>query len=311
MRFAPTCTTASSLSALDLAGGEKAPPGDDAASGRAGQVRQQRYWRLDYSRKRTEPPEELAEELRDRIGDAVRKRLVSDVPLGALLSGGIDSAVVVAEMAKASPDPIKTFSIGFEVAEYDERALARLTAGRFGTDHEEFVVTPDAIATLPRIVRHYGEPFADSSALPSFYLAEVTRRRVTVALNGDGGDESFAGYLRYIGAASAAAMDRFPRALRAAIARAGSRLPAATGHGARTGYVRRLLVSLNQPPPGRYSQYLSMTGLDDLLAPELKAATSGHPAAFVEAKWKGASGTLRWMSRWRRTWSATCPTTCS
>ena len=119
--------------------------------------------------------------------------MISDVPLGAFLSGGVDSSIVVSEMAAASPQPVKTFSIGFEEEEYNELPRARVIAERFATDHHEFVVKPDAIELVPKLVRHYGEPYADSSAIPTFYLAELTRRHVTVALNGDGGDESFPG----------------------------------------------------------------------------------------------------------------------
>ena len=112
---------------------------------------------------------------------------------------------------------MKTFSIGFEEEEYNELPRARLIADRFGTDHHEFVVEPDAIELVPKLVRHYGEPFADSSAIPSFYLAELTRRHVTVALNGDGGDESFAGYLRYVAnSAHRRGLEHVPRLRRGA-----------------------------------------------------------------------------------------------
>ena len=123
--------------------------------------------------------------------------MIADVPLGAFLSGGVDSSTVVAAMAEQSSEPVRTFSIGFTHDEYNELPQARLVAERFATEHHEYVVEPDAVEILPRIVRHYGEPFADPSAVPSFYVAEMARREVTVALNGDGGDETFAGYSRY------------------------------------------------------------------------------------------------------------------
>jgi asparagine synthase (glutamine-hydrolysing) len=157
------------------------------------------YWRLSYSEELEGTPEhELEAELLAHLRDAVRVRLMSEVPLGAFLSGGVDSSAVVALMAEASRDPVKTFSIGFPVAEYDELRYARQVAQRFGTEHHEFVLEPHALDIMPRLARHYGEPFADPSAIPSFYLAELTKRHVTVALNGDGGDESFAGYGRYL-----------------------------------------------------------------------------------------------------------------
>ena len=136
--------------------------------------------------------------------------MIADVPLGAFLSGGIDSSAVVAAMAEASSGPVKTFSIGFDNDAFDELPHARRVAELFGTDHHEFVVRPDAIAIVPKLVRHYGEPFADSSAIPSFYLAELTRRQVTVALNGDGGDESFGGYTRYVANRLASRLDHVP-----------------------------------------------------------------------------------------------------
>ncbi|HKP91374.1 MAG TPA: asparagine synthase (glutamine-hydrolyzing), partial [Thermoleophilaceae bacterium] len=171
----------------------------------------ERYWRLDYSRKRpaADGPE-LEGELRDQITRAVRRRMVADVPLGAFLSGGVDSSAIVAAMAEASAQPVKTFAIGFDDDEFNELPAARTVAERFATDHHEFVVEPNAVELIPRIVRHHGEPFADSSAIPTFYLSEMTRRHVTVALSGDGGDESFAGYTRYVSNGALAKLDRLP-----------------------------------------------------------------------------------------------------
>jgi asparagine synthase (glutamine-hydrolysing) len=179
---------------------------------RDGEVAIERYWRLDYGRKRkVDSREELNEEIRDTIRRATKRRMVSDVPLGAFLSGGIDSSAVVGAMAESSSQPVKTFSIGFENAAFNELEYARMIAEQFGTDHHEFVVRPDAVDRIPQIVRQYGEPFADSSAIACFHLAELTRGHVTVALAGDGGDEDFAGYDRYVDVARAG--DR--RALRA------------------------------------------------------------------------------------------------
>ena len=146
------------------------------------------------------PVADIEAELRDRFDAAVKRRLISDVPLGAFLSGGIDSASVVAAMAHVSNAPIETFTIGFEDPAFDERHFANLVSERYGTKHHEFVVSPDEISNLPKLVWHYGEPFADSSAIPTYYLSELTRGHVMVALNGDGGDENFLGYPRYVGA---------------------------------------------------------------------------------------------------------------
>ena len=134
----------------------------------------------------------------EALRESVRGHLVSDVPLGAFLSGGVDSSAVVATMARVSGGRVRTFSIGFDRSDYDETRYARLVAQRLGTEHHEQVVKPDAVAMAPRLVWHYNEPFADSSALPSLALCEMARGFVTVALNVDGGDEAFFGYDRYL-----------------------------------------------------------------------------------------------------------------
>jgi asparagine synthase (glutamine-hydrolysing) len=128
----------------------------------------------------------------------VKLRLISDVPLGAFLSGGVDSSLIVGLMAKLSGHPVKTFSIGFEEKDFDELYYARIVANHFSTDHHEFIVKPDAIEILPKLVWHYNEPFADSSAIPTYYVAKMTRDYVKVVLTGDAGDENFAGYPRYL-----------------------------------------------------------------------------------------------------------------
>ncbi len=140
---------------------------------------------------------ELKEELVALLDEAVRIRMISDVPIGAFLSGGVDSSAVVAMMASQSSSRVKTFCIGFDEVNYDERAYARMVADRYDTDHHEMVVRPDALAILPLLIWHYNEPFADPSAIPTYYVAQIARQHVTVALNGDGGDESFLGYSRY------------------------------------------------------------------------------------------------------------------
>ncbi len=163
----------------------------------AGEPRVSPYWTLRFVPAGSTTESEWVEGLRAHLADAVRSHMVSDVPIGAFLSGGIDSSAVVALMAQASASPIRTFSIGFLEADFDELGYARQVADRYGTEHHEFVVTPRALDVLPKLVWHFDEPFADSSAIPTYYVAMITRQHVTVALSGDGGDENFAGYRRY------------------------------------------------------------------------------------------------------------------
>ena len=143
-------------------------------------------------------PAALAEELRLRLAESVKSHLVSDVPVGAFLSGGVDSTSVVAHMAAEYGGSIKTFSIGFEEPAYDERPWARLAAERFGTDHHELVVRPDSVDRIANIVSYFDEPFADASAIPTYFVSQLAREHVKVVLSGDGGDEMFAGYERYV-----------------------------------------------------------------------------------------------------------------
>jgi len=164
-----------------------------------GHTRLECYWDLAFEPKWKLPAAELKQRVRDAVAESVRVRLVSDVPLGAHLSGGIDSSIVVALMAGMMDQPVRTFSIGFKEDAFSELPYARRVAQRFGTDHHEFILEPDALEVLPKLVRHFDEPFADPAAIPTWYLAKMTREHVTVALNGDGGDEAFGGYQRYFG----------------------------------------------------------------------------------------------------------------
>jgi asparagine synthase (glutamine-hydrolysing) len=163
-----------------------------------GEIEIQRYWNIDFSEKiKVINEKQLTEDVFERLKESVRQRLISDVPFGAFLSGGIDSSIIVALMSEIMHEPVKTFSIGFGEDAYNELPYARQIAKLFKTDHKEFIVRFDALDILPKLVRHYGEPFADSSALPTFYLSKMTSEFVKVALSGDGGDENFAGYDRY------------------------------------------------------------------------------------------------------------------
>lgn len=164
---------------------------------RKGTLLKKRYWQLDFSQKQNLSEEAWCEVIRNKLEESVKIRLMSDVPLGAFLSGGVDSSAIVAMMSKLSSKPVKTFSIGFEESGFNELPYARKIADQYHTEHTEFVVQPHGVEILPKLVWHYEEPYADSSALPTYYVSELTRKHVTVALNGDGGDESFGGYSRY------------------------------------------------------------------------------------------------------------------
>jgi asparagine synthase (glutamine-hydrolysing) len=230
---------------MSIYGGvEKLPPGH-TLSWRAeapGTVEVRRYWsaiRPEVSMSERD----AVEEIRRLLSQAVTSHLESEVPLGAFLSGGLDSSTVVALMARAAAGRVRTFSIGFEEAGYNEAPHARAVAKALGTDHTELVLTPDADQFVERIVSLFDEPFADSSALPTYFVAELARQQVTVALSGDGGDELFAGYTRY---ADVARQGALAAPLRAVPAMAGYALP----HGA---YGRYRLLDMGRSRRGRYA----------------------------------------------------------
>jgi asparagine synthase (glutamine-hydrolysing) len=233
----------------------------------------ERYWSLEYGPKLELSEAEAGEALREKLTEAVRLRMISDVPLGAFLSGGIDSSIVVGLMAELSERPVKTFSIGFKEAAFNELEHARRIAERCGAEHHEFIVEPDALAILPRLVRHYGEPYADSSAVPTYYVSQITRASVTVALNGDGGDESFAGYERYLGNQLAERVQAVPGA--AATGRLLSRLlPDSLDPKSRLRQARRFLNVATQPMAERYGHwigYFNEAAKQQLYRPEVRA----------------------------------------
>ena len=234
-----------------------------------------RYWDLRFAPDPRPSEAEWLEGLRWHLTDAVRSHLVSDVPIGAFLSGGVDSSTVVALMAQATEGRVRTFSIGFDDADFDELRHARDVARRYDTQHFEYVVKPNALDTLPRLAWQFDEPFADSSALPTYYVSKITREHVTVALSGDGGDENFVGYTRYARAARLhEQLDGFPAVLARPLLRLAARLLPAGVRG--QGY----LDMLGAGPVDRYFKlmaYQRSETLRGLLSP----AAREHVAPVV------------------------------
>ena len=225
---------------------------------RNGNIETKRYWQPDFTKKIDIGEEEAGERTIEILRDAVRVRLMSEVPLGAFLSGGIDSSAVVALMSQESTERVKTFSIGFDEQDFSELHHARRVAEHVGADHHEFIVRPDAVEVLPLLVEHYGEPYADSSAVPTYYVAKETRKHVTVALNGDGGDESFAGYERYAAMGITEKYRRVPSFLRESlIRRAVDLIPTDATKRSRIKSAQRLLAVVDRPKTGRYMQWMS------------------------------------------------------
>jgi asparagine synthase (glutamine-hydrolysing) len=218
-----------------------------------------RYWSLNYTPKRQISSGEAVRGVRHYLTEAVRKRLISEVPLGAFLSGGVDSSAVVAVMAGLSSRPVKTFAVGFDEERYNELPHARRIADRFGCEHHEFQVKPNALEVLPTLVRHYGEPYADSSAIPSFYLAKLTRQHVTVALNGDGGDEMFAGYGWHLAGRLAERWHRVPAPARRAAERvAHAVVPSSADRRSAATRAARFLAGASRPRAEQYRAWLTV-----------------------------------------------------
>ena len=262
---------------------------------RAGEISVARYWEPPAARPRPVSERSALQELEELLSDSVKRRMISDVPLGAFLSSGLDSASVVAFMAEHAEQPVKTFTIGFGDARYDEVSGARLVAERFGTEHQEFVVEPRAAEILPMLVRHYGEPYADSSALPTYYLAKLTRQHVTVALNGDGGDEVLAGYDRYAAALTAARLERSLPLPAASYALASRLLPAGNDLRTPTRRLHRFVSGLAHSEAERYTRWMSVFEPELLAAlrtPEFGAATAGSRAGqYLSSGIEGRNGT--------------------
>ena len=245
------------------------------------------YWRLETGRSAAGLGA-VASNTRKVLERAVAKRLVSDVPLGAFLSGGIDSSAIVALMARMMDRPVQTFTIGFEDRDgFDERQYARAVADRYRTDHHEFVVAPNAVDLIDRLVWHHDQPFGDSSALPTFLLNELTKQHVTVALSGDGGDEAFAGYERFAAALAIERLRRVPAPLRSSARQAIDRLPRHALNG-RVASVQRFIQAANDPLPWSYLTWLSYF-TDDTRREALPGSSDWATTDFAD-RWEASSG---------------------
>jgi asparagine synthase (glutamine-hydrolysing) len=262
---------------------------------RKGKIETQRYWQPDFSKKIKIDEEEAGNRAVELLRDAVRVRLMSEVPLGAFLSGGIDSSAIVALMAEASSTPVKTFSIGFEEQDFSELHHARRVAEHVGAEHHEFIVKPDALEVLPLLVEHYGEPYADSSAIPTYYVSRETRKHVTVALNGDGGDEAFAGYERYAAMRLAERYHRLPGAIRRTLVEQAIELvPEIGSYAKRIGKAKRFMRAAGLPRVERYMRWVSVfdsSTKDDLYSTEFSRLTDGvEPSDFLKSWFTTANG---------------------
>jgi asparagine synthase (glutamine-hydrolysing) len=260
---------------------------------RDGVVNIQRYWTLRYDEKTPLGEDEACERLVQLLREAVRLRLISDVPLGAFLSGGIDSGAVVALMSEFGSAPVKTFSIGFDEEGFDELAYARQVAQRYHTDHHEFVVRPEAAAIIPDLVWHYGEPFADSSAIPTFYLSKLTRQHVTVALNGDAGDENFAGYDRYVPRRRDEMWRRVPAPVRRFAAASASLLPGPSRSDAIIARGQEWLARRTGDAAEQYIESMMQFGprtINGLCTPEFLAAAGGDARELLRDAFRRSTG---------------------
>jgi asparagine synthase (glutamine-hydrolysing) len=251
-----------------------------------------RYWDPLARRSRRSPSlGEQREELPTLLAEATRRRMIADVPMGALLSGGIDSSIVVGLMAQAAEEPVRTFSAGFgDDRSFDERRYARIVSRRFRTDHEEFSVQADAVALLDRLLWHYDQPFADSSAIPTYLVCELARQRVTVVLNGDGGDEVFGGYDRFVAFALADALPAWPVSALRALTRL---LPRNHGYFSPRRRIERFIELAGEEPRARYASWIAVMNEDllaEVLQPEMIVSGARAPEYSMAECYERAAG---------------------
>ncbi|MGH3116730.1 MAG: asparagine synthase (glutamine-hydrolyzing) [Gaiellales bacterium] len=239
---------------------------------REGRIRVSRYWQVQPDADNSRSEDKWVEQLRERLREAVELHMVADVPVGAFLSGGLDSGAMVALMARASADRIRTFTVGFTTpaGSFDERLSARAVAERHDTVHRECLLAPDVTHLLPRIVRAFDEPFADSSAIPNFLVCQETARHVKVALSGLGADELFGGYERYVALELGEAYRRIPRLARVAIAKLAGTLPDGHGTSRFSDRLKRFVATSDMSRVDRYRSFVSAFGnAQEVLHPDV------------------------------------------
>ena len=274
-------------------GVRKLPPAHYAVFDKDG-LKIEPYWDMDPKAERVIGRQRASEELRELLGDSVKLRLQSDVPLGSFLSGGIDSSLITALAQRVSSQPIRTFSIGFPIADFDETHHAAEVAKHLGTKHTRFEVQPNAVEIIDKLVWHYDEPFGDSSAVPTWYLSELTRSEVTVALAGDGGDELFAGYERYKALQLSHRLSRlFPLHRMPGIGLV-QRLPDSNKRRSIVRRAKRFLEALGQPEARRYLNWLQIFPESlraDLYTDDFVEQLPGEdPFEFLEDMWGRTQG---------------------
>ena len=269
----------------------KLPPGHYAVF-ENGSLRVEKYWNHDWSQEIAIDQPTASRQLKTLLADSVRIRLRSDVPSGAFLSGGIDSSLIVAIAQQQLATPIQTFSIGFSEADFDETHYAKMVADHVGTKHERFEVQPDALNIIDQLVRQYDEPFGDSSAVPTWYLCEMTRKHVTVALSGDGGDELFGGYERYRALKLSGQLQSWLPVQWLNQSWIINRLPDSNARRSLLRRVRRFCEALGQPPIERYMNWIQIFGeasrLELYQESFIEQLPDRNPVSFLADAWRNA-----------------------
>ncbi|MBN1384052.1 MAG: asparagine synthase (glutamine-hydrolyzing) [Elusimicrobia bacterium] len=270
------------------------PPAHTLTCDKNGNIDTRAYWDLDYTKKTNLSFNETCGKIKELLTESTKLRMISDVPLGAFLSGGLDSSIIVGLMSTLSSQKIKTFSIGFDESDFSELKYARIASKHFNTEHREFIVRPKQTDILPKLAWYYGQPYADSSALPSYFVSNETRKHVTVALLGDGGDENFGGYLRYKAMKGSIYMS-FPFQIlgKTITKKLASLIPYAHTTKGRNifRYIHRLLIALSEAPERRninWHCFFTNEQKQELYSDNMKENLYNKGYAYLENMFKNA-----------------------